>query len=102
MRANETAVEGARNVTLFILGYSDYIEEYRWIWPTYFWVFSAFIKIVQCRLDRAQSAVGGSFGGSEETPPAIDGEAVAGRGQGTADGSDNSDAVGRPRAIPSY
>lgn len=46
VRANETAVEGARNVTLFILGYSDYIEEYRWIWPTYFWVFSAFIKIV--------------------------------------------------------
>lgn len=41
----ETLAE-AKNVTLYILSYSEYIEKHTWVWPTYFWTFSVFIKII--------------------------------------------------------
>ena len=47
VRDNTTGDLGeTRNVTVYLLTYSDYIKPHPWIWPTYFWVFSVIIKII--------------------------------------------------------
>lgn len=44
--ASAESLEGARNVTLYMLGYSDYKMNHPWIWPMYTWTFSVVIKII--------------------------------------------------------
>lgn len=44
--ASAEALEGSRNVTLYFLQFSDYSKNHKWIWHTYFWIFSVIIKII--------------------------------------------------------